>query len=164
LPSEQSPLQEKQRERADQELTPDLHDPQLCSESKAHSKRRRERAIADQLLTSDLHCAQLCSQGKAHSSTPDLHFSQLCSQIKAHSEKKRVRKRRSRVTLDLHYSQLCPQSKAHYNRRREGEQNKSAPLTSTIHSFALRAKPTVMQPRGGMVRAGNSEGHCSVDL
>jgi hypothetical protein len=32
----------KGRGQEDQELIPDLHDPQLCSQSKAHPKRGRE--------------------------------------------------------------------------------------------------------------------------
>jgi hypothetical protein len=94
------------RGSADEELTPDLHDPQLCSQSKAHSKRRREGARPGQVLTHDLKDPQLCLQSKAHS-----------------KRRREGARADQELTPDIHYSQLCPQSKAlcEATKRRDGE-------------------------------------------
>jgi hypothetical protein len=118
----------EERVRADQELTSDLHYSQLCSQSKAHSKRWTERAKARQELT------------------PDFHYSQLCYHSKAQSTRRKERESRSGAHLrpPLLTALLSEQS-PFQEEKREREQSKTSPLTSTTRSFELRANPT---PRG----------------
>jgi hypothetical protein len=126
LLSEQSPLREEKSERVkSSSVTSTTHSFAL----RAHSKRRTEskKQIKSSPLTSTTHSFALREQP-----TP-----RGAERMRAGQE----------LTLDIHYSQLCSQSKAHSKRRTErARAGQELTLTSTTHSFALRAKPT---PRGG---------------
>jgi Tfp pilus assembly protein PilE len=124
LPSEQSPLQEKKREREQVKCSP------LTSTTHSFALRAKptpgeeERVSADQKLTPDLH-----------DPTP------------RGEESEREQVKSSPLTSTVHSFALSAKPNARGEESERG-QVKCSPMTSRIHSFSLRATPTVMQPRG----------------